>query len=152
MVLKSNREKKPSSYQLMTRRSVVNYSRFIGDVMVLMQKPSVIESLSGRMPKKVPRWDLMGTEGCGGVKVVSWLPWKFLGYLSIYIGERSRSGGHQGAHMVGECALPPWARPQPLWSPRGSSDLHSKSPGCLMIQEKSSRKFYSVWYSFSVKL
>ena len=31
--------------------------------MVLMYKPSVIESPSGRMPEKVPRWDLTGTEG-----------------------------------------------------------------------------------------
>ena len=33
---------------------------------------------------KAPRWDLMGTEGCGGGKVVSWLPWMFSGYKSIY--------------------------------------------------------------------
>jgi len=44
----------------------------------------VIESPSDRMPEKAPRWDLTGTEGCGGGKVVSWLPWKFLGYKSIY--------------------------------------------------------------------
>jgi len=44
----------------------------------------VIESTSGRMPEKAPRWDLMGTEGCGGGKVVSWLPWMFSGYKSIY--------------------------------------------------------------------
>jgi len=31
--------------------------------------PSVIESPSGRMPEKAPRWDLMGTEGCGDGKV-----------------------------------------------------------------------------------
>ena len=28
---------------------------------------------SGRSPEKAPRWDLMGTEGCGGGKVVLWL-------------------------------------------------------------------------------
>ena len=39
---------------------------------------------SGGAPEKAPRWDLTGTEGCGGGKVVSWLPWKFLGYLRIY--------------------------------------------------------------------
>ena len=63
---------------------MVNYSRFIGEVMVLMLKPSVIESPSGRTPKKAPRWDLTGTEGCASGKVVLWLPWKFLGYKSIY--------------------------------------------------------------------
>ena len=63
---------------------MVNYSRFIGEAMVLMYKPSVIESLSGRMPKKAPRWDLMGTEGWGGEKVFLWLLLMFLGYKSIY--------------------------------------------------------------------
>ena len=63
---------------------MVNYSRFIGEVVVLMEKPSMIESPSGRTPEKAPRWDLMGTEGCGGGKVVSWLPWKFLGYMRIF--------------------------------------------------------------------
>ena len=33
---------------------------------------------------KAPRWDLTGTEGCGGGKVVLWLPLMFLGYKSIY--------------------------------------------------------------------
>ena len=43
-----------------------------------------------------------------------------------------------------------WAHPPPLWPPRGSSDLHSKSPGCLLVQEKSSQKFYSVWTPFGI--
>ena len=37
-----------------------------------------------KMPEKAPRWDLTGIEGCGGGKVVSRLPWMFLGYKSIY--------------------------------------------------------------------
>ena len=37
-----------------------------------------------RGPEKAPRWDLMGTEGCGSGKVVLWLPLMFLGYKSIY--------------------------------------------------------------------
>ena len=49
---------------------MVNYSRFIGRAIDLMEKPSMIESPSGRVPKKVPRWDLMGTEGYGGGKVL----------------------------------------------------------------------------------
>ena len=44
----------------------------------------MIESPSGEMLKKVPRWDLTGTEDCGGGKVVSWLSLMFLGYKSIY--------------------------------------------------------------------
>ena len=48
-----------------------------------------VEALRDRIPlrqdaEKAPRWDLKGTEGCGGGKVVSWLPWMFLGYKSIY--------------------------------------------------------------------
>ena len=63
---------------------MVNYSRFIGEAMVLMKKPSVIESPSGRMPEMAPRWDLTGTEGCGGGKGVSWLSLKVSRYNSIY--------------------------------------------------------------------
>jgi len=51
--------------------------------------------------------------------------------------------GHRGAQKVG-------ARPPPLWLPCGSSDSHSKSPGCLLVQEKSSRRFYSVWTPFGI--
>ena len=47
-------------------------------------EPSVIESPSGGVSEKAPRWDIMGTEGCGGGKVVLWLPWMFSGYKSIY--------------------------------------------------------------------
>ncbi len=47
-----------------------------------------VEALHHRFPlrqdaEKGPRWDLTGTEGCGGGKVVSWLPRMFLGYKSI---------------------------------------------------------------------
>jgi len=43
----------------------------------------VIESPSGRVPEKVPRWDLTGTEGCGGGKVFSWMPEGFGIYVNI---------------------------------------------------------------------
>ena len=74
--------------------------------MVLMQKPSMIESPSCGTPEKAPRWDLMGTEGCGGGKVVSWLPWMFLGYMSMYrrkVQVRRSARGPQGWGR----ALPP---------------------------------------------
>src|SRR3989337_738038 len=54
--------------------------------------PSVIESPSGRSPEKAPRWDLMGTEACGGGKVFWWtllVVWKYLGIYSA----RIRVGG-----------------------------------------------------------
>ena len=34
--------------------------------MVLMKKPSLIDSPSGGAPEKAPRWDLTGKESCGG--------------------------------------------------------------------------------------
>ena len=39
---------------------------------------------SSRVPEKVPRWDLTGTEGCGGGEVFSWLSLLVLGYMRIY--------------------------------------------------------------------
>ena len=45
-----------------------------------------VDALCERIPlkqdaKKAPRWDLMGTEGCGGGKVFSWMPlvvWEYM--------------------------------------------------------------------------
>ena len=149
MVLRiKEREKKPSSYQLWTRRSVVNYSRFIGKAIELMQKPSMIESPSDRSREKAPRWDLTGKEGCGSGKVVSWLPLMFLG-IRVYIGGRSTSVELRGAHEGGG-VLTPQARPPASQPSRCVSDFHSKSPGCLLVQEKSLRRFYSVWTPFGI--
>ena len=38
-----------------------------------------VEALRDRIPlwqiaEKAPRWDLTGTKGCGGGKVVAWIP------------------------------------------------------------------------------
>ena len=85
---------------------MVNYSRFIGEAMVLMYKPSVIESPFGRSPKKVPRWNLMGTEGCGSGKVVSWLSLIDLGYKSIYRRKKYVGGATRGPRGWGR-AYPP---------------------------------------------
>ena len=84
---------------------MVNYSRFIGEVMVLMLEPSVIYSPSGRSPKKAPRWDLTGTEGCGGGKLVFWLSWMFLGCKSIYRRRNYVRGATRGPRGRGR-ALP----------------------------------------------
>ena len=67
----------------------------------------MIESPSGGMPEKAPRWDLTGIEGCGGGKVVLWLSLMFLGYKSIYIGKRSTSVELRGAHEGGGALGPP---------------------------------------------
>ena len=104
--------------------------------MVLMYKPFVIESPSDRSPEKVPRWDLTGTEGCGGGKVVSWLPGCFQG-IRVYIGEGSRSVELRGAHEGGGRAYPPGRLPA-SWPPRCFLDIHSKSPGLRLFQKRSS--------------
>ena len=56
----------------------------------------MIDSPSGRSPEKAPRWDLMGTEGSGGGKVVSWLLLMFLGYKSIYRRKKYVGGATRG--------------------------------------------------------
>ena len=70
-----------------------------------------VEALRDRFPlrqiaEKGPRWDLMGTEGCGGGKVVSWLPLMFLGYKSIYRRKKYVGGATRGPRGWGR-AYPP---------------------------------------------
>ena len=58
-------------------------------------------ALSGGAPEQAPRWDLIGTEGCGSgnrVLAPSLIVW---GYVGIYIGGRSRSVEPRGAHEGG---------------------------------------------------
>ena len=52
---------------------MVNYSRIIGEVMVLMKKPSVSESPLWQGTRTCPRWDLAETKACSGEKVFSWI-------------------------------------------------------------------------------
>ncbi|KAI5016663.1 hypothetical protein ZWY2020_006514, partial [Hordeum vulgare] len=52
------------------RESMVNYSRIIGEVMVLMKNHSVSESPLREGTRTCPRWDLAETEACGGGKVL----------------------------------------------------------------------------------
>ena len=56
----------------------------------------MIDSPFGGAPEKAPRWDLTGTEGCGGGKVVSWLSLTFLGYKSIYRWRKYVGGATRG--------------------------------------------------------
>jgi len=101
----------------------------------------VIESPSGGVPEKVPRWDLTKTKTCGGGKVFLVCPLVFGEYLGIYrriIRVRGATGAPQawGAH--------PGACPLSLSPPRGPSRLLSKLLGCLVVQEKSSKSFISL--------
>ena len=115
---------------------------------------SVIGSPSGRTPKKAPRWDLTGTEGCGGGKVVLWLPLMFLGYKSIYRRKKYVGGATRGPRG--------WGRAYPLgapsclvassWSSRLRLQVFWIAFGPRKIIAKVSFRLDSVLYSFSAKL
>ena len=105
----------------------------------------MIESPSGRTLEKAPRWDLTGTEGCGGGNVVSWLSAIDLGYKSIYMLKMYASGATRGPQG--------WGARLPLGRallPRCIYDFNSKSFGLLSVQERSSRRFHSVWTLFGI--
>ena len=111
--------------------------------------PSVIESPSGRLPEKAPRWDLTGTEAFGGGKVLVWLFLVLWEYLGIY---RPKNRVRRAA--VGPQARrerpPPRARPGGLLRHDRSPAFISKSGRFLLVQEKSFRRFYSVWTPFNI--
>ena len=64
--------------------------------MVLMQKPSVVDSPSRGVPAKAPRWDFADTEGYGSGNCVSWCPWMFSGYVGIYRRKKQVGGATRG--------------------------------------------------------
>ena len=66
----------------------------------------MVDSPSGRVPAKAPRWDLADTEGYGGGNCVSWCSWMFSGYVGIYWRKKYVGG-----------------RPPPSWAPRCSTDV-----------------------------
>ena len=80
--------------------------------MVLMQKPSVINAPSGGVPEKAPRWDLTGTEGCGGGNRVLAPYLMFLGYMGIYRRNKYVGGATRGPRGW-RARLGGWARPLP---------------------------------------
>ena len=72
---------------------MVNYSQLIGEALVVMERPSMVDSPSSGAPTKAPRWDLADTEGYGGGNCVSWCSWMFSGYVGIYR-KKKYVGGH----------------------------------------------------------
>ena len=70
----------------------------------------MVDSPSGRVPAKAPRWDLADTEGYGGGNCVSWCPWMFSGYVGIYrrkkyVGGRPRGPRDKGRALQGGALL-----------------------------------------------
>jgi hypothetical protein len=58
----------------------------------------VIESPSGRVPEKVPRWDLEETETCGGGKSVlagSLLVSLFREFIGLELGQTEQAWAHK---------------------------------------------------------
>ena len=85
---------------------MVNYSQLIGEARMLMKKPSMVDSPSGRVSAKAPRWDLADTEGYGGGNCVSSAPPMFSGYVGLYrrkkyVGGCSRGPGDRGRAQEG---------------------------------------------------
>ena len=72
----------------------------------------MINAPSGRTPEKAPRWDLTGTEGCGGGIRFSWCSSMVSGYVGIYrrkkyVDGRPRGPRNRGARLPPGCALHP---------------------------------------------
>ena len=127
---------------------MVNYSRIIGEVMVLMKKPSVSESPSGRAPERAPDGILRRHKLAAAEKYFRGSPHFFWDFRE-YIGEGARAEEDQGAHKPGRRG-PPWPRLGGLWGPWWPPALVLKFPDLLLFRTKYFWKFRSVWTPFKI--
>ena len=109
----------------------------------------MVDSPSGRVPTKAPRWDLADIEGCGDGNSFSWCSSIFSGYRSIYKRKKYVGGATRGPRGWGR-AHPLRARRAPLWPPRLLLDVYSKSLGSRLFRKSCSRRFHSVWTPFDI--
>ena len=70
----------------------------------------MVDSPSGRVPAKAPRWDLVDIEGYDSGNCASWCSWMFSGYVGIYrrkkyVGGRPRGPRDRGRALQGGGAL-----------------------------------------------
>ena len=74
--------------------------------MVMMYKPSVVDSPSVGAPEQAPRWDLMDTEGCGsGIRFLA--PYLIVwGYIGIYRRKEYVGGASRGPRDRGRALHP----------------------------------------------
>ena len=82
---------------------MVNYSRIIGEAMVLMKKPSVSESPSGRAPERSPDGISRRQKFAAAEKYFRGSLWRFWDFRE-FIGERGRAKEPRGAHKLGRRA------------------------------------------------
>ena len=126
------RERKPSSYCLQTCRSMVNYSRIIGEAPMRTMNPSMM----------VSRLDLWFLELAAAGIVFRRL---LQGFCNIweFIGRRGGAGGHRGGHKPSGHALV------------GASPLEAP-PRCflgpldVLWPKKILKKFRCIWTPFGI--
>ena len=109
----------------------------------------MIDAPSGGAPEKAPRWDLTGTEGCGGgirflaPYLVVW------GYVGIYRRKTYVGGATWGPR--GRRARPGGVGAPPTSCLPGCFlDVGSKSSGSRSFQKSRSRRFHSIWTPFDI--
>ena len=93
----------------------------------------MVDSPSGRVPAKAPRWDLADTEGYSGGNCVSWCSWMFSGSVDIYRRKKYVGGRPRGPRDRGRA--PRGAHPPISWGPRSFLDLHSRLSGSDLFQK-----------------
>ena len=109
----------------------------------------MIDAPFGGAPEQAPRWDLMGTEGCGGgirflaPYLVVW------GYVGIYRRKKYVGGATWGPRGWRAC-LGGVGAPPTSWLPGSFLDVRSKSSGSRSFRKSCSRRFHSVWTPFDI--
>ena len=112
---------------------MVNYSQLIGEALVTMERPSMVNSPSGGGPKKAPGWDLADTEGYSSGNSFSVAPLMVSGYIGIYRRKKYVGGRPRGPRDRGGAPL--GGRPPISWVPRRFLDLHSRLSGSDLFQK-----------------
>ena len=109
----------------------------------------MIDAPSGGAPEQAPRWDLVGTEGCGdGIRFLA--PYLIVwGYVGIYR-RKEYVGGATGGPRGWRVRLRGVGAPPTSWLPLLFLDIGSKSPGSCSFRKSRSRRFHSVWTPFDI--
>lgn len=112
---------------------MVNYSRIIGEAMVLMKKPSVSESPSGRAPERSPDGILRRHKLVAAKKYFRGSLWWFWIFRE-FIGGRGRAKEPRGAHKPARHA--PQAAARGLVTSAEVLCLGSQVPCVSSVMEK----------------